>query len=300
MRLLVPCLCLVLVLCAAGCTATPPAAPAPTPTPPAPDMNLSAGHTTAQMVAFVHDAAAFARSHGQEEAVAAFMNRSGPFFQDDLYIYAYDFDGVTLAHPVQRHLVGTNRLDDRESREIGLSLRNAALNGTGFVRFPYINPAHENATETKLGYVERVDETWWVGSGVYMPVDPDPTAETVALVEKAVRFAQANGKAKALAAFSDPNGSFVSGDRYIFAYDLDGTVLALPADPARVGTSHWDLIDPNGVRMVRQMRSAALEGGGFVTYTTDHRLNRPGLWEKHVYVAMAGEDWFVGSGTYAD
>ena len=34
--------------------------------------------------------------------------------------------------------------------------------------------------------------------------------------------------------------------------------------------------------------------------TVGHRLNRPGLWEKHVYVAMAGEDWFVGSGTYAD
>ena len=297
MRLLV--LCLVLVLCAAGCTATPPAVPTPTPSVPA--ANLSTGHTTAQMVAFVHDAAAFARANGRDAALSAFMNRTGPFFRDDLYIYAYDFDGITLAHPLQTRLVGKSRLEERDAGDTLFirNLRDVARNGTGFVRFWYVNPAHENATEAKLGYVERVDDDWWLGSGVYMPVDPDPTAQTVALVEEAVRYAKANGKAAAIAAFADPNGSFVRGERSVFAYDLDGTVLALPGAPV-VGTNQWDAVDPNGVRMVRQMARAALEGGGFVTYATTHRLDSPGPWEKHVYVAMAGDGWFVGSGTYVD
>ncbi len=268
-------------------------------TPAVTEGNLSL-HTTAQMVAFVHDAASFARAHGRDDALKEIMNTSGPFFQGDLYLYAYDFNGVTLAHPLQRHLVGTSRLEERDAGDTLFirNLRDVARNGTGFVRFWYVNPAHGNATEPKLGYVERVDGDWWLGSGVYLPVDPDPVAETVSLVEEAVRYAKANGKEAALAAFSDPNGSFVRGDRYIFAYELDGTVLALPADPASVGTSHWNLVDPNGVRMVRQMKDAAQGGGGFVTYVTNHRLNRPGLWAKHVYVAMAGDDWFVGSGTY--
>jgi len=292
----------VLVLFAAGCTAEPaPANDTPTlsvTTGP----NLSTGHTTAQMVAFVHDAAAFARANGRDTALSAFMNRTGPFFRDDLYIYAYDFDGITLAHPLQTQLVGKSRWDELDVT--GTYILRAPLeiaqNGSGFARFPYVNPAHGNAIETKLGYVERVDDGWWLGSGVYMPVDPDPTAETVALVEEAVRFAQANGRTAALAAFSDPNGSFARGERSVFAYDLNGTVLALPAEPESVGTNRWDLVDPNGVRTVRQMAGAALEGGGFATCTSTHRLNRPGPWERHVYVAMAGDGWFVGSGTYTD
>lgn len=294
--------CLVLAFLAAGCTTAPQndvPTVVPSGSPAIPPGNLS-GHTTAQMVAFVHDAAAFARAHGRDAAFDAIMNTSGPFFQDDLYLYAYDFNGITLAHPLQRHLVGTSRLEERDAGDTLFirNLRDVARNGTGFSRFWYVNPAHGNTTEPKLGYVEQVDEDWWLGSGVYLPVDPDPVAETVSLVEEAVRYAQANGKDAALATFADPNGTFVRGDWYIFAYDLVGTVLALPADPASVGTSSWNLVDPNGVRIVRQMKEAAGDGGGFVTYITNHRLHHPGLWEKHVYVAMAGDDWFVGSGTY--
>ncbi len=115
-----------------------------------------------------------------------------------------------------------------------------------------------------------------------------------------MRYAKANGEARALAAFSDPNGSFVRGERRVFAYDLNGTVLALPGEPASLGSSHWNLADPDGVRMVREMREAAPDGGGFVTYITNYRLDRPGVWQKCVYVAMTGDDWFVGSGIYAE
>jgi signal transduction histidine kinase len=271
MRTVLACLCLVALL-AAGCTSAPPASNATPATLPTAAANLSSGHTTAQMVAFVHDAAAYARASGREAALAAFMNRSGPFFQDDLYIYAYDFDGVTLAHPLQTQLVGKSRLDELDAGGTPFirNLREAARNGTGFARFWYVNPAHGHAIEPKLGYAERVGD-WWLGSGVYRAVNPDPVAGTVAFVEEAVRYAKANG-----------------------------TVLPLPANPASVGSSHWNLVDPNGVRMVREMSDAARDGGGFVTYITNHRLDRAGVWEKRVYVAMAGDDWFVGSGTYAE
>jgi len=301
MRTVSACLCLVALLLAAGCISAPPASNATPSAQPKAAANLSSGHTTAQMVAFVHDAAAYARTSGREAALAAFMNRSGPLFQDGLYIYAYDFDGITLAHPLQTQLVGKSRLDELAAGGTSFirNLRDAARNGTGFARFWYVNPAHSNAIEPKLGYVEQVGD-WWLGSGMYQSVDPDPTVETVAFVEEAVRYANANGKEVALTAFNDPNGSFVRGARYIFAYDVNGTMLALPAGPASVGSSHWNLVDPNGVRMVREMRDAARAGGGFVTYITNHRLDRAGVWEKRVCVAMAGDDWFAGSGTYAE
>ena len=47
------------------------------------------------------------------------------------------------------------------------NLRDTAVNNTGFVVFYYLNPAHNNTIEKKLGYVEKVDDTWWLGSGIY-------------------------------------------------------------------------------------------------------------------------------------
>ncbi|ACL16011.1 hypothetical protein [Methanosphaerula palustris] len=49
----------------------------------------------------------------------------------------------------------------------------AARNGTDFVQFLYINPAHNIAAELELGSVEKVDDTWFLGSGIYYgPVTP--------------------------------------------------------------------------------------------------------------------------------
>ena len=48
------------------------------------------------------------------------------------------------------------------------NLREAAYNGTGFATYTYINPVHNNTVEKKLGYVMKVDESWWLGSGIYL------------------------------------------------------------------------------------------------------------------------------------
>ena len=43
------------------------------------------------------------------------------------------------------------------------------------------------------------------------------------------------GKTAALSAFNDPKGEFIDGELYIFAYDMNGTVLSLPYQPDLVG-----------------------------------------------------------------
>ena len=76
---------------------------------------------------------------------------------------------TTIAHPVNPEKIGVNRLDEKDAagnlfiRE----LRDMACNGSGFVEFYYINPTHNNTVEKKLGYVTKVDDTWWLGSGIY-------------------------------------------------------------------------------------------------------------------------------------
>ena len=99
-----------------------------------------------------------------------------------LSIYAYEYNGTTIAHPVNPEKIGVNRLKepDAEGTLFITNLREAACNGTGFTTYTYINPVHNNTVEKKLGYVMKVDDSWWLGSGLYIgPADtPAPVATT--------------------------------------------------------------------------------------------------------------------------
>ncbi|HVP94601.1 MAG TPA: cache domain-containing protein [Methanoregulaceae archaeon] len=50
-------------------------------------------------------------------------------------------------------------------------LRDKTRNGSGFVQYYYINPVHNNSVEPKLGYVRKVGDSWWLGSGIYRSLD---------------------------------------------------------------------------------------------------------------------------------
>jgi signal transduction histidine kinase len=174
---------LFLLLFSAGCTQTP--APVQTPARTgaetvieivSPSATAAAPETATkeEMVAFVQEAVAFANQNGKEKALAEFSNPKGSFFRDMLYIYAYDYNGTTIAHLVNPEKIGVNRLNekDAEGNLFITDLRHAAYNGTGFATYTYINPVHNNTIEKKLGYVMKVDNSWWLGSGIYQgPAD---------------------------------------------------------------------------------------------------------------------------------
>jgi len=168
---------------------------------------LTAPAGTAEMVVFVKEAVAYARANGKAAALAEFSNRNGSFFRGELYIYAYDWNGTTIAHPVKPEKIGVNRINETDANgDLFIKeLRDAARNGTGFVRYTYINPLHNNAVEEKIGYVEPVDERWWLGSGIYVApaIAPVPAATTPARVEegkKMVTFTEAdNGRTGTIA-----------------------------------------------------------------------------------------------------
>lgn len=117
------------------------------------------------LVAFVDSAVAYEKTHGREKALTEFNNPNGSFIQGELYIYAYAFNGTTLAHPVNREAVGKPRQGANGVfvTEMGAAIRN----GSGYYRFVYINPLHNNTLESKMGYGAKIDDDWWLGSGVY-------------------------------------------------------------------------------------------------------------------------------------
>ncbi|MEN6342099.1 MAG: cache domain-containing protein [Methanospirillum sp.] len=45
-----------------------------------------------------------------------------------------------------------------------------ARKGGGFVYYDFPNPAHGMAVEPKMRYVQKVDGSYWIGAGTYLPV----------------------------------------------------------------------------------------------------------------------------------
>lgn len=161
-----------LLLVTAGCTQGPAGVPSPAPakTGVSPQVTYTSNET---LVAFVEKAVAFEKAHGRERALAEFNNKNGSFIEGELYIYAYAFNGTTLAHPVNPEAVGKLRegANGVFVKEMGAVIKN----GSGYYRFVYINPLHNNTLESKLGYGAPIDEEWWLGSGVYEgPMNPAP------------------------------------------------------------------------------------------------------------------------------
>ena len=258
-----------------------------------------------EVVAFVDEAATYVNNNGLEKALEEFNNPAGSFVRKDLYIFAYDFNGTCIAHPFNPELVGqTGLLDingvDVVGRELALAKRGG---GTMYIVFP--NPAHDGNEELKQLYIESVNDSLYLGSGLYLSnisasFDQDEIDELIVYVDEALQFAQENGKEKALEVYNDPEGNFTRDERYIFAYDYDGQNLALPHQPELVGTNRIDAQDPNGVYFIQQVIDVAKMGNGSLYYIYPDPSRNMADRLKLSYVVDIDGTWFLGSGIYAD
>jgi signal transduction histidine kinase len=261
---------------------------------------------SANLTRFVDRAVAYAKQYGKDAALKEFNDQNGTFIDGDLYVFAYDMNGTTLALPFQPELLGTDRRGLADSNGVLFIDRmiELARDGGGSVYYIYPNPADNNRPEFKISYVAPVDNGWFVGSGVYLPEVPAlfNTTERDQLVERVIsarQYARANGAAKAVRDFNDRNGTFADGSRYIFAYAYNGTTLAMPFQPESIGTNRTDFADTHGVKVAAWEIAVAESGGGFVYvdyYNPD--TGKPGM--KLCYVTPAGDTWLVGSGIYTD
>lgn len=258
-----------------------------------------------EFVAFVDEAAAYVKDNGKEKALLAFNNSSAPFVRGELYIFAYDFNGTNIAHPIRPDLVGHDQRGLLDINDVAVVRNELALaeRGGGIMYLVFQNPIHEDREELKLIYLKKVDDSLWLGSGIYLTntsasFSQEERDELVAFVQEALQFARESGKERALQVFSDPKGNFTRGAQYIFAYDYDGRTLALPYQPELIGTNRIDARDPNGVDFISQAIDAVRMGNGFFYYIYPDPSENMTPELKLSYVANVNETWFLGSGIY--
>jgi polar amino acid transport system substrate-binding protein len=119
---------------------------------------------------FVGEATAYARTEGKDGALKEFNDKNGTFVRDNLYIYAFDYSGTTLALPYQPQLIGTDLSGLQDPFGVNYTRVEILLaeHGGGFVFYHYPNPSSNMTLEPKMSYVQKVDDTWWLGAGVYL------------------------------------------------------------------------------------------------------------------------------------
>jgi len=257
------------------------------------------------LVAFVDEARSYAIANGNEKAFLEFDNRSGIFVRGDLYIYAYGFNGTNLAHPFRPEFIGNDKSNLTDSNGVAY-IRDLIDNARrdGFTYFIFPNPAHDNRNELKLGYVNQVADSWWLGSGIYLSSAPaffsdESRRNLVSFVDGAFNYTIKNGKARALEEFNNSTGPFVKGNKYIFAYDFNGTVLALPLQPQLIGENRIDAVDTNGVKYIKNAIDQAKRGEGSVYYFYPDPDKNMTVGLKLSYIKKVDDTWWLGSGVYA-
>lgn len=117
-------------------------------------------------------------------------------------------------------------------------------------------------------------------------------------VERAAAYAKEQGRTAAVAEFNNPKGKFIDGEMYVFAYEMNGTVIALPYQQGLLGSSRASITDSNGVKYIDRMSVLAGDGGGFTYYIYPNPEDNYREEFKVSYVLPAGDGWFVGSGIY--
>ncbi len=259
-----------------------------------------------ELVDFVKEARDYAREVNSESACLEFCNKTGNFVRGDLYIYAYDFQGINVAHPFRPDFIGEDKINLTDPNGVALikDLADCSRRGEDFTYFIFPNPDHGSKDELKIGYSAKVDENWWVGSGVYLSDLPaffpsESRENLVSFVDEAAKYAEKNGKEAALQAFNDRNGSFVRGNLYVFAYDYNGTALSLPYQPELLGSDRLDIKDANGVRFVRNCIDQAKRGEGYLYYLYANPSKNMEEELKLGYVRSVDNNWWLGAGIYA-
>lgn len=104
---------------------------------------------------------------GKDYALKVLNASMGPFRRGSLYVFAADFNGVNLAHPAKRDLVGKNawNLKGAKGKYLVQEMIKVAKDpGEGWVEY-WWNRTGEKEPVLKRGYVKRVPgEDIWLGS----------------------------------------------------------------------------------------------------------------------------------------
>jgi signal transduction histidine kinase len=120
--------------------------------------------------AMVDAAVEHVKKVGPDQAFKDFTNKENKAWQKkDLYVFAYNAEGVNMAHGANDKLVGKNLIDlkDPNGKPLIRELRDTAQKGGGWVEYDWPHPQSKKI-ESKISYTRKLTNfDGFVGVGVY-------------------------------------------------------------------------------------------------------------------------------------
>ncbi len=118
--------------------------------------------------AMVEQAVVFLKTNGKEKAFAEFTDHNGQFSKGEFYVFAIDFNGLTLAHGGNPALVGKTMIDlkDPDGKYfIRDMIEGAKVKGSGWSDYKWSNPVTDKIEDKSSYYVRHEDVI--LGCGTY-------------------------------------------------------------------------------------------------------------------------------------
>lgn len=190
----------------------------------------------------------------------------GRFTFGDLYLYALDFKGITVAHGERPGLIGSNGWTYKDSngklvnQEI-INMLKKTDEGDG-VWVEYVSKRAK-----KRAYAQKVKDQngnfYFIACGYY----PDSTrTELVNLVKRGYQYMKLQGKTRASQEFSSrQSDEFRRGDLYLMVFDAKGNVLADGSNPDNVGINIYNNKDNEDRMYIQDIIERAKNGNGWTT-----------------------------------
>ena len=215
--------------------------------------------------------------------------------------FIFDHHGTCYVHGKSQSVIWENLEDLYKKRARGRSLTvrvksvldemlNEAALGDGWLTYDW-------NFMTKTAYVQKVFKdgmTYIVGSGFF---HASAEYRVRQMVDHAIEYAKEKGTSRLFDMVNLPRGPFVSGDIYLWVYDMKGNLYAHGGNLVRIGQNQLDWKDARGNYFVRDIIEMIKDySEGWSTYYLDG-LKKRAYVEKFVDPAtnmtyIVGSDYF--------
>ena len=125
--------------------------------------------TAEEAVALTERAIEHIKAVGEEQAFKDFNVQDGDFVKGDLYVFAFDYEGVCLSHGAKTSLIGKNLVklkDPNGTAFIQAFIDLVKKDGKGWVDYMWSNPVTKKLGN-KSSYVQNVRNNLFAGVGIY-------------------------------------------------------------------------------------------------------------------------------------
>lgn len=123
--------------------------------------------TRAECQAMVEAAVAFCSSNPAEKCFEE-INKGAQFKKGELFIFAFDYAGKSLANGGIPSMIGKNMANAKsaDGQPFIQKQIEIARKGSGWLEYDWLNPASQKV-QKKVAFVKKVNDSFYVGSGIH-------------------------------------------------------------------------------------------------------------------------------------